>query len=76
MCENEYVAHMMVKERIRQAEVRAAFEAMLRQAMSSPAPAARGADCRGRWATRLPLWRQASVAWAAQLALPKMWNRL
>ena len=61
MCENEYVAHMMVKERIRHAEVRAAFEAMLR---------------RGRRATWLELWRQASAAWVAQLALPKMWNRL
>jgi len=76
MCENEYVAHMMVKERIRHAEVRAAFEAMLRQAMSSPAPAARGADRRGQRATWLELWRRASVGWVAQLALPKMWNRL
>jgi hypothetical protein len=76
MWENEYVAHMMVKDRIRQAEARAAFEAMLRQATSSPSPAARGADRRQRRATRLELWRQASAACVAQLALPKMWNRL
>jgi hypothetical protein len=76
MCENEYVAHMMVKERIRAAEARGAFDAMLRHATASPAPTGSGADRQGRRPRRLPLWRQASAAWVAHLALPKIWNRL
>jgi hypothetical protein len=76
MCDNEYVAHLMVKERIREAEARGAFDAMLRQAAASSASAGSGPDRRGRRPARLPLWRQVSAAWVAHLALPKMWNRL
>jgi len=76
MCENEYVAHMMVKERIREAEARGVFDAMLRQATASSAPARSGADRQGCQATRLELWRHAAAAWVAHLTLPKTWNRL
>jgi hypothetical protein len=76
MCENEYVAHMMVKERIREAEARGAFDALLREAATSPAPAGSGAARRRRRATPAPRWRQVTAAWVAHLALPKMWNRL
>ena len=31
MCDNEYVAHVMVRERIREAEARGAFNAMVRE---------------------------------------------
>jgi hypothetical protein len=72
MCDNEYVAHAMVKERLREAEARGAFNAMLRQAPIAPEPVA---NERPR-PTRLELWWQASTAWATHLALPKMWNRL
>jgi hypothetical protein len=65
-----------VKERIRAAEARGAFDAMLRHATASPSPAGSGADRRGRRPTKLELWWQASTAWAAHLALPKMSNRL
>jgi len=76
MCENEYVAQMMVKQRIREAEARGAYDEMLRQALAAPAPAGGGPDGRRRRPARLELWRRASAAWVAQLALPKMWNRL
>jgi len=76
MCENEYVARMLVKQRIREAEARGAYDEMLRQALAASTPAASSTDGRRRRATRLELWRRASVAWVAQLALPKMWNRL
>jgi hypothetical protein len=76
MCDNEYVAHVMVRERIREAEARAAFDATLRQASTSPAPSARDARDGLRRSTRLELWRRAAAAWMAQLTLPKTWNRL
>jgi hypothetical protein len=76
MCDNEYVAHVMVRERIREAEARAAFDAMLQRASTSPEPS--GRDARGglRRPTRLELWRHAAAAWVAHLTLPKTWNRL
>lgn len=76
MCENEYVAHMIVKARIREAEARGAFNAMLQQVMVSPPPAGNGANPHGRRLTRLELWRHAAAAWVAHLTLPKTWNRL
>jgi len=76
MCENEYVAQMMVKQRIREAEARGAYDERLRQALAASAPAGRGTDRRRRRPTRLGLWRLVSAAWVAQLALPKVWNRL
>jgi hypothetical protein len=73
MCDNEYLAHAMVRERLREAEARGVFSAMLRQASTARQPAATRERSRP---TRLELWWQASTAWVAQLALPKTWNRL
>jgi hypothetical protein len=76
MCDNEFLAHAMVRERLREAEARGVFGAMLRQASIARRPAAEPA-ARGRSRrTRLELWWRASTAWVAQLALPKTWNRL
>lgn len=76
MCDNEYLAQAMVKERLRDAEARGAFNSMLRHAASSARlPRRASADTRRR-PTRLELWWQASAAWVAHLALPKTWNRL
>jgi hypothetical protein len=73
MCDNEYLADAMVRERLREAEARGVFSAMLRQAWTARPPAATRERPRP---TRLELWWQASAAWVAQLALPKTWNRL
>jgi len=70
MCDNEYLAHAMIGDRLREAEAEGALRAMIRQALE--AAAAR----RPAGPTRLEVWWQASAAWVAQLALPKMWNRL
>jgi hypothetical protein len=43
---------------------------MIQQALEA------GAARRPARPTRLEIWWQASAAWVAQLALPKMWNRL
>ncbi len=71
MCDNEYLAHAMIRERLRDAEARGAFNSMLRDA-ARPGPA-RGERLRP---TRLELWRQTSATWLAHLVLPKTWNRL
>ncbi len=76
MCENGYLADWMVRERLREAEERGAFNAMLRQASTSPQPAGGDGGAERSQPTRLELWWQASAAWVAQLTLPKMWNRL
>ena len=73
MCDNEYLAHAMVRERLREAEARGAFSAMLCQASTARPPAANRESSKR---TRLDLWWQASAAWVAHLALPKTWNRL
>ena len=73
MCDNEYLAHAMISDRLREAEARGVFSAMLRQASTGRQPAASRERSRR---TRLELWWQASTAWVAQLALPKTWNRL
>jgi hypothetical protein len=76
MCDNEYLAHQMVRERIREAEARGALDAMLRQAEAlAPSLGADGGRQAGR-AARLEPWWQLPAAWVAHLALPKMWNRL
>jgi hypothetical protein len=76
MGDNEYLAHYIVRERLREAERRGAFRALLRQASTSPQPSGPGAERERRRPTRRELWRQAWVAWVAHLTLPKMWNRL
>jgi hypothetical protein len=76
MCDNEYVAHAMVRQRIRDAEALGAFNAMLRQAVSVPPPPRDGARPQRPRPTWLELWRHVSADWAAHLALPKIWNRL
>ena len=73
MCDNEYLAHQLIKDRLREAETRGAFNAMLQAA--SVLPEARSDGERPR-PTRLALWWQAPAAWVAHLALPKIWNRL
>ena len=73
MCDNEYLAHAMVRERLREAEARGAFSAMLRQASTARQPAASRERYRR---TRVDLWWLASAAWVSHLALPKTWNRL
>ena len=70
MCDNEYLAHYVVRERIREAEAGSALRALLR------AKRALDRDRAQTRPTRLELWWQASPAWAAYLALPKMSNRL
>jgi hypothetical protein len=73
MCDNEYVAHRMVRERIREAEARGVLNAMLEAASPAPRPSGRdGAAGPGR----LETWRHAASAWVAHLTLPKTWNRL
>ncbi|PYN87008.1 MAG: hypothetical protein DMD87_16915 [Candidatus Rokuibacteriota bacterium] len=76
MCDNEYLAHYMVRERLREAERRGVLDVMLRQPATSSQAFGRGADREGPRSTRLELWWQASAAWVAHLTLPKTWNRL
>jgi hypothetical protein len=70
MCDNEYLAHAMISDWLREAEAQGALRAMVQQALEAGAPR------RPTRPTRLEVWWQASAAWVAQLALPKMWNRL
>jgi hypothetical protein len=75
MCDNEYLAQWMIKERLREAEARGALNSTLRHApVLRPAQGDDAGDERAR-PTRLELWWQVSTAWAAHLALPKIWNR-
>ena len=76
MCDNEYLAHRMIQERIREAEAHGALNSMLREA--SRHRQAQDTDPRRerpRPAWR-ELWRQTPAAWIAHLVLPKTWNRL
>jgi len=76
MCDNEYLAQSLVKERLREAEARGALNSLLSRATVMP-PQGRPKLVGARpMRTRLELWWQASAAWVAQLALPKTWNRL
>jgi hypothetical protein len=70
MCDNEYLAHALISDRLREAEAQGALRAMIQQALEA------GAARREARPTRLEAWWQASAAWVAQLTLPKMWNRL
>ena len=70
MCDNEYLAHAIVSDRLREAEAQGARRAMIRQALEA------GAARREARPGRLEVWWQASAAWVAQLTLPKTWNRL
>ena len=74
MCDNEYLAHQMVRERLREAEARGVLNAMIREVDTLAATT--GAAGRRPWTGRLDAWRQAPGAWLAYLALPKIWNRL
>lgn len=76
MCDNEYVAHAIVRERLREAEARGAFNAMLRQALASPRPSSADTAGEPRRPMWLDVWWQASANWVVHLALPKIWNRL
>ena len=70
MCDNEYLAHYIVRERLREAEVQSALRSMLRERRAGDTSRDEARP------TRLGLWWHASAAWVAHLALPKMWNRL
>jgi hypothetical protein len=76
MCDNEYLAQSLVRERLREAEARGALNSLLSRASVEPQQGRPNlvGECPMR--TRLELWWQASAAWVAQLALPKTWNRL
>ena len=76
MCDNEYLAQSLVKERLREAEARGALNSLLSRASAAPQPARPNLASQRPMRTRLELWWQASAAWVAQLALPKTWNRL
>jgi hypothetical protein len=70
MLDNEYVTLYEIRARIRGAEAKGAFYAMLREARPRPERPASGWV---KWFERA--WQEA-VAWAAQLALPKPGVRL
>ncbi|MGH7302007.1 MAG: hypothetical protein ACRELZ_01875 [Candidatus Rokuibacteriota bacterium] len=72
MCDNEYLAHRMIQERLREAEARGALNTMLREASRLRQTRDTAAGRRPAW---LQLW-QTPAAWVAHLALPKTWNRL
>jgi hypothetical protein len=79
MCDNEYVAHVMVRERIREAEARGAFNAMVRESEVRTGEATRlgrGAAVRAQRGGWVTAWWHAAPAWLAHLTLPKTWNRL
>jgi hypothetical protein len=79
MCDNEYVAHVMVRERIREAEARGAFNAMVRESELRAGEATRlgrGAAARPQRRGWVSGWWPAAPAWLAHLTLPKTLNRL
>ena len=76
MCDNEYLAQSMVRERLREAELRGALNSLLSRAPAAPQQDRRNLVGGRSVRTRLELWRQTSAAWVAQLVLPKTWNRL
>ena len=78
MCDNEYVAHVLVRERIREAEARGAFNAMVRATelrSLDDRRLGRGAPAQQRHG-RVDAWWHVAAAWLAHLTLPKTWNRL
>jgi len=76
MCDNEYLAQSLVRERLREAEARGALNSLLSRATVTPQEGRPKLVGARPMRTRLELWWQASTAWVAQLALPKTWNRL
>ena len=70
MDENVYLAQFLVRERLREAEARGAYHAMLQEARRGTVSrdSARPRRSGLRWLT--------SVAWVAHLSLPKICNRL
>jgi len=73
MCDNEYLAHQMIKDRLREAETRGALNSLVREFQQT-----QGSDAGREYPRRTwpELWWQAPAAWIAHLALPKIWNRL
>lgn len=77
MCDNEYVAHVMVRERIREAEARGAFNAMVRESeMRTGKDVGPDAFVRLQRHGWVSAWWHTAPAWLAHLTLPKIWNRL
>jgi hypothetical protein len=79
MCDNEYVAHVLVRERIREAEARGAFNAMVRETelrILDDRRLGRGAPAQQQRPGRFDAWWHVAAAWLAHLTLPKTWNRL
>ena len=72
MCDNEYLAHQMIKDRLREAKTRGALNSLVREFQQTQGSDAGREYPRRTW---LALW-QAPAAWVAHLALPKIWNRL
>ncbi|HEY7600613.1 MAG TPA: hypothetical protein VH741_11855 [Candidatus Limnocylindrales bacterium] len=70
MLDNEYVTLYEIRARIRGAEAKGAFYAMLQEARPRP----ERPD--GGWVTWLERRWHEALAWAAQLALPKPGIRL
>jgi hypothetical protein len=70
MDDNEYFIQYLVRERLREAEARWAYRAMLQEARRGTV--SRDSTRPGRSGLR---WL-ASVAWVAHLSLPKICNRL
>jgi hypothetical protein len=73
MCDNEYLAHQMIKDRLREAETRGALNSLVREFQQTQGSDAGREYPRRTW---LALWWQAPAVWVAHLALPKIWNRL
>lgn len=77
MCDNEYVAHVMVRARIREAEARGALNAMVRESeMRAGKDVGLGAFARLQRHGWVSAWWHTAPAWLAHLTLPKIWNRL
>ena len=73
MCDNEYLAHQMIKDRLREAETRGALNSLVREFQQTQGSDAGREYPRRTW---LELWWQEPAAWVAHLALAKIWNRL
>ena len=67
--DDEYLARFLVMERLREAEARGAYHAMLQEAR-------RGTVSRDGTRPKRSGLRCASIAWVAHLFLPKICNRL
>ena len=63
MCDNEYLAHQMIKDRLREAETRGALNSLVREFQQTQGSDAAREYPRRTW---LELWWQAPAAWVAQ----------